>query len=154
MYTRQEASLLNQQFWTSFGSYMSPVLSAEGEKINWVNYKTGVKNIRFTMLADTRSAKIAIVLSHQDPALQQSHFDKFIQLKKIFETRTGKEWVWAPLVADEHGKTVSEIHAMLSPVNVLNKPDWPSVITFFKSRLVALDDFWCEYKYAFEGLDT
>ncbi len=153
MYSRQEASLLNQQFWTSFGSYMSPILSAEGEKINWVNYKTGIKNIRFTMSADTRSAKIAIALSHKDPVLQQLYFEKFIQLKKIFETRTGEEWQWTTLVADEHGKTISEIYQVCKPVNVLNKQDWPSIISFLKEKLVALDDFWCEYKYAFEDLD-
>ena len=56
MYSRQEASILKQEFWTSFGLYMNPVLSSEGEKINWVNYKTGEKGIRFKMHADNRSA--------------------------------------------------------------------------------------------------
>jgi hypothetical protein len=60
MYSKQEASLLTQQFWTSFGQYLVPVLSAEGEKINWINYKTGEKDIRFTMMTGNRTAKISI----------------------------------------------------------------------------------------------
>ena len=150
MYTKQEASLLTQQFWTAFGGYMAPVLSAEGEKINWVNYKTGEKDIRFIMKADTAAAKISITLSHKDPILQRLYFDKFVQLKKIFEQVTGQDWDWTPLVPDQHGKIISEMYATLGGVNVLNKQDWPAIISFLKNRLTALDTFWCEYKYAFE----
>ena len=34
MYSKQEASFLNQKFWTSLGQYLAPIPSAEGEKIN------------------------------------------------------------------------------------------------------------------------
>jgi len=40
MFKRQEASRLREEFWTTFGRYMRPVLSTEGIKINWINYKT------------------------------------------------------------------------------------------------------------------
>jgi hypothetical protein len=41
MYTKQEISKQKQAFWTAFGKYMKPVLSADGEEISWLNYKTG-----------------------------------------------------------------------------------------------------------------
>jgi len=150
MYTKQEASIITQQFWTSFGQYMAPVLSAEGEKINWINYKTGEKDLRFIMMADNKIAKIAISLSHKEHALQQLYFDKFIQLKKRLHEVTGEEWQWNLLSTDLYGKTTSEIFSVLHGVNVLNKQDWPAIISFLKPRLVALDTFWCEFKYAFE----
>jgi hypothetical protein len=40
MYPRNEAAQLKKEFWTVFGQYMAPVLSSEGEKISWGNYKT------------------------------------------------------------------------------------------------------------------
>jgi hypothetical protein len=43
MYSKDQASQLKQEFWTAFGQYMGPVLSAEGLRTNWINYKTGVK---------------------------------------------------------------------------------------------------------------
>jgi hypothetical protein len=43
MDTKQEASLTRQHFWTVFSQYMTPVLSAEGLRINWINYNTGDK---------------------------------------------------------------------------------------------------------------
>ncbi|MEO5890534.1 MAG: DUF4268 domain-containing protein [Ferruginibacter sp.] len=152
MYSKQEAALLTQQFWTAFGGYIAPVLSAEGEKINWINYKTGEKGIRFIMTVDNKEAVIAIILSQKDIALQKIYFDKFIQLKKILRESTGLEWLWEPLVSDQHEKTISRIYAVLPGVNILSKPDWPAIISFFKPRLIALDKFWCEYKYAFEHL--
>ncbi|MGN6618356.1 MAG: DUF4268 domain-containing protein, partial [Ilyomonas sp.] len=54
MYSKQEASQLRQEFWTVFGQYMLPVLSSEGMKISWTNYKTGEKNIYFRMNADNK----------------------------------------------------------------------------------------------------
>jgi len=49
MFSKKEASQLRKKFWMIFGQYMSPVLSSEGEKINWINYKTGVKGLQFKM---------------------------------------------------------------------------------------------------------
>ncbi len=45
MFSKQEASQLRKDFWTAFGLYMRPIPSAEGDKINWINYKTGEKDI-------------------------------------------------------------------------------------------------------------
>jgi len=150
MYSKQEASSINQQFWTSFGLYLAPVLSVEGEKINWVNYKTGQKGIRFIMMADNQSAKISITLSHKDVAEQQVCYEIFVQLKKIFHQIMGEAWQWQLHTTDAFGKTISEIYTTLDNVNVLNKANWPDIISFLKQRMIALDAFWCEYKYAFE----
>lgn len=148
MYSKQEASILTQQFWTSFGQYIAPVLSADGEKINWINYKTGQKNISFTMTADSKAAKIGITLTHKDPVLQEMYFNKLVKLKDTLNQFTGEEWQWQLIATDDYGKMISEIYTTLTNVNVLNKPDWPAIISFLKPRMIALDQFWCEYKYA------
>ena len=49
MFSKQESSQLKKEFWTAFGLYMKPVPFAEGEKNNWVNYKTGEKHLAFRM---------------------------------------------------------------------------------------------------------
>jgi hypothetical protein len=153
MYSKQQVSLLNQQFWTALGQYLSPIPSAEGEKINWINYKTGEKDIRFLMTADGTTAKISITLSHKDVDLQKKCFDKLLQFKNVLHLLLSEQWHWMELGTDQHGKVISEIHTSIQQVQVLNKNDWPPIISFFKERLVALDKFWCEYKYAFERTD-
>lgn len=143
-------SQLNQEFWTTLGQYLSPVLSADGEKINWINYKTGEKHIRFIMLADDNIATIAIELSHKDLDVQQWYFEKFVQLKKILEIETGIEWNWQPMQQDEYGKTISKILISQEGLTILNKSDWAKLISFFKTNMIALDAFWCQHKFAFE----
>jgi hypothetical protein len=36
-------------------------------------------------------------------------------------------------------------------VSILQKNDWPALISFFKTRIIALDEFWSSVKYDFEG---
>ena len=81
MYSKDEASQIRQAFWTTFGQYIAPQLSADGLKINWVNYKTGIKYLYFKMDADKRSATIEILIAHPDAGIQELFFEQFIELK-------------------------------------------------------------------------
>jgi hypothetical protein len=152
MYSRQEASQLRQEFWTTFGQYMSPVLSAEGEKVNWINYKTGEKNIAFRMHADNRKAVVEIELSHNDEDIQQIYFEQFRQVQKLLEETIGEKWNWQLHVCNDYGKRISRIYKDITDVSILQKQDWPELISFFKPRMMALDEFWSSVKYAFETL--
>ncbi|MBS1689482.1 MAG: DUF4268 domain-containing protein [Bacteroidetes bacterium] len=152
MYTPQESSKLKQSFWTTFGQYMAPLPSAEGLKVNWVNYKTGISNISFKMDADNNTATISILLSHSDEGIQQLYFEQFLQLKRILDDTLQEEWTWEAPTANEYGKPISRIYKPLTGVNIYKKEDWPALISFFKQRLLLLDEFWSSAKYAFESL--
>lgn len=150
MYTKQEISLINQQFWTTLGKYLSPILSADGEKINWINYKTGEKNIRFVMDTTNGRSRISIEFSHKEPMVQQEYFEKLLQLEKRFRQEVGEGWSWQPLTHDAYGKIISLVSIEEDGLNILDKSDWPALISFFKRYLVALDKFWSVNKFAFE----
>lgn len=152
MYSRQEASQLKQEFWTAFGQYMSPIFSAEGEKVNWINYKTGEKNIAFRMHADNKKASIAIEFDHKDEGIQQIYFEQLQQFKNLFTSAVQGEWIWQLHTHDEHGKIISRISTEKSGVSIFQKSDWPQLISFFKPRIIAFDEFWSQVKYAFESL--
>jgi hypothetical protein len=152
MYSKQEASELRQAFWAAFGQYMVPILSAEGEKINWVNYKTGEKGISFRMDADNHRAAISVELTHKDPGIQQLYYEQFTELRKIMEETIGEEWTWQLHTYDHTGKVVSRIFTEVTGVNIFRRDDWPSLISFFKPRIIALDHFWSTVKYGFEAL--
>lgn len=152
MYSRQEASQLRQQFWTAFGQYMSPIVSAEGEKVNWINYKTGEKNIAFRMHTDNKNANIAIELNHKDADIQKIYFEQLLQFKNLFDEAVKEEWNWQLHSHDEHGKMISRVYKEKTGVSIFKKEDWPELISFFKPRIIALDEFWSQVKYAFESL--
>ena len=152
MFSRKETSELRKEFWTAFGQYMAPVLSAEGEKINWINYKTGVKGIQFKMNAKGNKAQISIEINHPDLIHQELIFEKFGELKKILQEHLEEEWTWILHSPNEQEKTISKIYTEVDGINVMRKEDWPALISFFKPRIIALDEFWSVGKYAFEEL--
>jgi Domain of unknown function (DUF4268) len=153
MYSKQEAAQLRQEFWTTFGQYMSPILSADGERVNWINYKTGEKDLSFKMEADNRHAIIAVELSQKDLGIQEIYFEQLAELKKLMESALGEPWIWARKVSDpQTGRVVSRVYRELYPVNLFRKDDWPVLISFFKERLLGLDRFWNDARYSFEAL--
>ncbi|MCH7401088.1 DUF4268 domain-containing protein [Belliella kenyensis] len=152
MYSKAEKSKIRKDFWTAFGQYMKPVPSAEGKKINWPNYKTGVKHIFFKMKAERDFASIGIEFTHTDPELQQLYFEQLITFKSILHNTLGEEWKWTLHHEDEYGKYISKVEKGLTKVNVLDQNDWPKIISFLKPRIILLDEFWSNMKPAFEEL--
>ena len=152
MYTREEASSLRQAFWTTFGQYMSPIQSAEGLKVNWVNYNTHLKNVTFRMQADQKKASIAIEINHFDIEIQELFYQQFLDLKTLLHEILGETWEWQLHTTDENGRVCSRIGKTISPVNIFNRDDWPALISFLKPRIIALDEFWTNAQYSFESL--
>ena len=152
MFSREEASRIKEEFWTAFGRYMSPVTSAEGYKINWVNYHTRVKDVYFRMNATKKSAEISISIEHRDLAIQELYFEQFLELKTMLHSLLEEEWSWQLRTASDDGKVVSKISKALKDVSIFDKDHWPDLISFFKPRIIALDAFWEDARYAFESL--
>jgi len=152
MYSREEASRIREEFWTVFGQYLSPYRSVAGEKVNWVNYKTGIKHIYFRMQATKRDAFISIDVAHPDTGIQELFFEQFLEYQQIFNDIMGEEWIWKLHTTDEYGKTISRIYKEIEHVNIFDKKDWPQLISFFKPRILALDNFWYDVKDTFDAL--
>jgi len=154
MYTKQEISKQKQAFWTAFGRYMKPILSADGEAIGWLNYKTGNKWLHFRMDVDSRRAVVAVVLDHPDAEVRGAYFERLRQMRSIFEDEVGEgDWIWEPGGADEHGRVVSRVAKELRGVNLFRTEDWPAIISFLKPRVIAFDSFWSMVRYQFSNLD-
>ena len=150
MYTKEQASKIRQEFWTRFGKYMVPVLSAEGGKVNWVNYKTGIPHLYFRMNATKDTAAIAIEIMHREPDFADAIYRQFELMKPMLEEHTGEEWEWEALSENEHGQEMSRIFKEAPGLNIFRESDWPSIISFLKPRIISLDAFWNEYKMVFE----
>lgn len=151
MYSREDASRIKHEFWTTLGRYMKPIPSAEGLKINWVNYHTGLKQIYFRMDAASRNATIAISIEHDDAHVRELYFHQFLEQKKFLEDILQEQWIWQ-LHSHMNDKTISRIYREIANVSVFNKDHWPDLISFFKPRIIALDQYWHLAKYSFEPL--
>lgn len=152
MFSREESSRIKHEFWTTFGRYMRPIPSAEGMKISWVNYHTGLKDVHFRMDAGKKTAAISITMEHPDPEVQELYFEQFLQMKDLLHATLQEEWEWQLHVPVADGGIISRIHRMISGVSVFNKDQWPDLISFFKPRIIALDSFWENARWGFEDL--
>ena len=152
MYSKAEAAQRRQAFWTALGQYMAPVPAADGQPTHWINYRTGVKGVRFRLHADQRSAAIAIELTHPDAAIRKVFYEQFRELKPALEEALGEAWTWEPTALDEPGQPLARISQELPNANLFEQADWPRLISFFKPRLIALDAFWNGYGWTFEDL--
>jgi hypothetical protein len=150
MYSRAELTKIRTEFWIAFGQYMKPVPNAQGRRINWSNYKTGIKDIYFRLRAERGFASIGIELGHADSELQELFFDQFKALKKLLGISLQEEWEWKLHQENELGQTISKIEMILPGVNVMDREDWPKIISFLKPRIMALDEFWDNVKPGFE----
>ena len=150
MYSQAESSLITQKFWTSFGLYMSPVPSASLEKVNWINYKTGIKGIIFKFFVDKNAAKVAIEIFLKDTMLQHQYFDIFDNFVIEFKNEVGKDWIFHKNYSAEGKEDVSLIIVEKEKVNVFKEEDWPTIISFLKEKMLGIDKFWTTYKPAFE----
>ncbi|RBL91246.1 DUF4268 domain-containing protein [Chitinophaga flava] len=153
MYSKEEVSKQKQAFWTAFGRYMKPVLSADGEIISWSNYKTGIPGIFFKLDAENRYVCISILITQADPQLHAAFYECFEMQKKMLENALGEtDWEWEQDITDDYGKNISRIGKRVDGISILRTEDWPALISFLKERIVALDEYWSTAKYAFEAL--
>ena len=150
MYTTEQVSKQRKKFWTVFGQYMKPVPDAGGEAVNWLNYKTGVRNIFFRMDADQQSAHVGIEIQHAMEADRMHCYNHFVALKNLLEQTTSNKWLWQAAVLDENGRPISRISQSLDSVNILEESNWSAIISFLKPRITALDAFWEIVKDEFE----
>jgi hypothetical protein len=150
MYSKQEVAQTKKRFWTSFGQYMRPIKGSNGDTINWLNYKTGVRHIYFRMDVLSNAASVAIELQHPDPEQRALSFEQMEQLRSLLEEATGEGWDWDPHFKDEDGNELARIGTKIHGVNIFNESDWPRIISFLKPRIIALDHFWQDAKYGFE----
>lgn len=150
MYSRAETSRIRKEFWLAFGQYLKPIRSASGFRVNWPNYKTGVKDVYFRMKAERDFASVGIEICHSDVELQELFFEQFVQFKKLLEAEQEEEWSWQLHAENEIGQTISKIEKVLPGVNVMDQKDWPDIISFLKPRIIKLDAFWDNVKPGFE----
>ncbi len=102
------------------------------------------------MAADQHSAAIYISIQHPDPEIQELYFEQFLELKELLQNELQETWEWQLRIAGDDGKVITRIYKELPGVSVLNRDQWPELVSFFKQRIIALDKFWEHARYSFE----
>ena len=149
MYTKLQTAQLKKEFYTSLGHYMAPIPNAHGHHINWINYHTGIKHIYCRIDVERTHASIGIELTHPFSSDRMQCFATWLQLQNMWHRHVGETWHWQAEAETDGQKIISRISHSIQNVTFLSKTDWPHLISFFKPRLIAFDDFWLSTKLQF-----
>lgn len=150
LYSKKETKKIKESFWTTLGKYLSLIPVSDGNKVNWINYKTGIKYLVFKMDVHYKSGIIAIEICHPDQHVRLQMLDQFEQYALLLESELGEKWEWNNDYIDEFGRPIIRIYKEIDGVNILIREDWPKLISFFKPRIMGLDTFWSTAQYGFE----
>lgn len=152
MFTREEASKIKEKFWKTFGQYMSPIPSADGrvKGMNWINYKTGIKGIQFKMDVHHQAASIALTVIDKDGTVRALLWDRVLEARKLLMESIGDNWEWYDDAMNEWGQALMKVEMELPGVSIYKESDWPQIISFLKTHIIQLDDFWVNYGFLFD----
>ncbi len=149
MFSREEKKAFNQLFWTSFGKYMKKYEMEYGKKINWTNYKTGIKDMYIRMDADNKKAIFSIDFQHSDLGIRDLFFEQFEELKRVFHDQMRHEFIWDKEYLNTNGEHIHRVYTEIIGVNKFNKDNWLESFNFFENHIVPFHDFWSEFKEIF-----
>ena len=151
MFSRDEAKALNERFYTLFGTYMRRHQPQAEEARQWLNYRTGVKNIFFRVEATGKAALASIDLQHPDEGVRQLFYEQFQEFQKALESHTGP-LIWDQAYSLNNGRVISRIYQKQEGISLYREEDWHQIFPFFEKYLLGFDAFWADFREAFIAL--
>jgi len=137
MFSKNEAKLLRQEFWTSFGKSFPR---------DWILYNTNVKGLSFKFHFDTETAYVAFCID-MNPARQQAYWNQFLFHKTILETDFLPNVKFDECFEVSDKKILSAVYVSIdSKVSIHNKSTWREVMEFLNEIMIKFEAFYTEYE--------
>lgn len=137
MFSKEEASLIRQEFWTSFGKSFPR---------KWLLYNTKIKGFSFKFEALRKSAMVCIDITHPDAIANELIYDQMLSLKKLLEVELPTV-IYDDSFELETGKRIHRIYVSLEEkFSIYNKSTWRSCYEFFVETMPTFESFYYEYE--------
>lgn len=147
MFTKEELKAINTKFWTAFGNLMKPHRSAEGNKVNWSNYNTKVKGLYFRLLVDKNSASVCLDFENKDEDIKELQLAQFEELKTVFNNTMPTNYLFEQVIIDN--RIIDRFSVTIGNCSLFNETTWPEMFAFYKTHVIAFDNFWTNFKELF-----
>ena len=149
MYDKDTVKNTKTEFYTSFGRFMGRHRSIHLNKVKWINYNTGIRNLFIRLEADKQTARICIDLQHKDDDIRELFYEQFQALRFVFHNTMENEWIWVKDHKNETGHEQSRIYIEKTEINIFDKSTWRNAFKFYEDYLLKFDSFWGEFKDLF-----
>lgn len=98
MYSREEAKLVRQQFWTMFGKRYDR---------KWLLYNTKIKDVVLKFSFEDRRALVSMDIEHDEIFYREYYFEKLISLQSILKEEVSPNIILDADYVLESGKQIS-----------------------------------------------
>lgn len=146
MFSKEDLKLYKANFWDEFKSIMQKHKSADGKRINWISYPSGLKDIYIRLDADKRHAFLSIDIQSKDDGVRAIIYEQFTEMRKIMLDIMEYEAEWIEHFHITNTYEISRIWWELPDVSMFKKEDKEIIFEFLKTRLIAFDEFYSEFK--------
>lgn len=119
--------------------------SASGRQVNWLSYRTEVKDVYLRMVVD-HSVKLCFDIQPKDDGIRAILWEQMTEMKNVMESEMGVASFWEE---DDHvsGKqVVSRICWEKQGLSFYQDENWEGIQVFLEEKLLAFDRFYQEYK--------
>ncbi|TNE52754.1 MAG: DUF4268 domain-containing protein [Bacteroidetes bacterium] len=146
MLSKEEQKAFNQEFWTRFKKKMSGQRSANGRKINWLNYPTEIKSLYLRLHADKKGTALRLDLQFRDAEVRDVYWEQMGELKKVLESEMGTDAQWFEDCSSKEVPHFSRIEWSKEGLNYYQEADQEQIFDFLQEKLLAFDRFYQDYK--------
>lgn len=152
MWSKEEAKNRRVSFFTNFGIFMKKHAGDYGEKIRWVNYRTGVSAIRFKIEAHKNTSTVAIDIVNKDEGVREVFYEQFEEFKTILNNSL-TDLQWHKSYRVDSGVYIAKIFTQLEGPSINNESDWGKIYRFYEKNLIGLHEFWEISQDVFKDLE-
>lgn len=145
MLSKEEQKQRNIAFWTRFKSLVGKHRSDNGQKITWVNYPTGTKQLYVRLTVNQKLVRFAVEIQDNDIEIRNLIWEQFLELKKVWTTEMGSKGEWDNNAYNQAGQPIHRIAWTLEGVNMFDKNQEKEIIQFLIEKLRAFDRFYNHY---------
>ncbi len=152
MLKKEEQKALRINFWNLFEQHNKKSRSAGGRRVNWTQYKTGIKDIYIRMDFNTKEAFCAIDLQMKDLGIRELVWEQFMETQNLLLNYVGKEMLLLPHFTNFEEQSIHRMCWKMEDVSITKETDYPKVIEFLTEKIKGVDEFWTEFSELFAAL--
>lgn len=138
MFSKEEATQLRKDFWTSFGKSFPR---------KWLLYNTKIKDFSFKFVADKKTALVCLDIDSSYKTKNELLFEQLLELKTILTDDYLPDVIFDELYPLESGKIIHRVYVEYKgDFNIYDKNTWQNVFVFFKEAMNQFEEFYENYE--------
>lgn len=138
MFSKEEASLIRKDFWTSYGKSFPR---------KWLLYNTKIKGFSFKFHADKNSAMVTLDIEPNSETKRELLYEQVYALKTVLKNEYIPNIIFDQNYILENGKTISRIYVELDEkFSIYNKNTWGHAFQFFNTSMTQFELWFYEFE--------